>query len=270
MNEDATLKEQLGSAGTDTETFKAYTLVTDFPDIETLKSSLTPSHTLPKSVTSKKAKSAKEILGAEKSTIGIEASMNISKKGDKDDIITKTEKAFQERRQRLLKRCEKELKTPEPKAARPMTNDKKGITDILKSTVRRLTDVEFRNEVTIENIERQHHYTKTLLKGLQEKVSKLAKSMIEGVTENLNDVRATVEIIVNQLNSTTKVLTQYVNDATLVQIQPQLVEDLKKAEYVTEAVKLLKIEADPLKFNKVRTFKKYMIQMKGEGTSKVK
>ncbi|MCJ1258892.1 hypothetical protein MMC24_006726 [Lignoscripta atroalba] len=219
MNEDATLKKQLGSVRTDMKTFKAYTLVTDFPDIETLKSSLTPSHTLSKSVTSKKAKSAKEILEAEKSMIDIEASTDISKKEDKDDIVTKTEKVFQERQQRLLKRCEKELETSESKAACSMTNDKKGITDILEPTVRRLTDVEFRNEVTIENIEKQHHYIKTLLKGLQEKVSKLAKSMIERAAENLNDVRATVEIIVNQLNSTMKVLTQYVNDATLVQIQ---------------------------------------------------
>ena len=37
-----------------------------------------------------------------------------------------------------------------------------------------------------------------------------------------------------------------------------------------KAAKLLKIEADPSKFNKVRTFKKYAVQTKEEGTSKVK
>ena len=100
-----------------------------------------------------------------------------------------------------------------------MIDDKKGIADILKSIMRTLTDIRFRNEVMINNIEGQHHYMKTLLKALQEKINKLIKGMIERAADNINDLKATIDMIVNQMKSMMKVLTQYMNDAFLVQIQ---------------------------------------------------
>ena len=100
-----------------------------------------------------------------------------------------------------------------------MIDDKKGIADILKPIMRTLTDVRFRNEVMIDNIEGQHHYMKTLLKALQEKINKLTKGMIEEAADNINDVKAMIDMIVNQMKLMMKVLTQYVNDAFLIQIQ---------------------------------------------------
>ena len=266
MNEDMTLKKQPDLIRTDTETFQAYILVTDFSHVETPKSSLTSD--VRKSTADKKVMSVKDILRGscrEKSSLDVEAGSDTA-----ENIIVKTEKAFLKWCEKLQKRCSEKLQMSESKAAHSMIDDKKGIADILKSIMRTLTDIRFRNEVMINNIEGQHHYMKTLLKALQEKINKLTKGTIERAADNINDVKTMIDMIVNQMKLMMKVFTQYINDASLIQIQLWLIEDLKKAEYVVKAAKLLKIEADPSKFNKVRTFKKYAVQTKEEGTSKVK
>ena len=62
---------------------------------------------------------------------------------------------------------------------------------------------------------------------------------------------------------------KYANDASLIQTQPQLIEDLKKAGYTVEAAKLVKIETDSSKFDKVEMFKKFAMSEKRKGTDKV-
>ena len=99
-----------------------------------------------------------------------------------------------------------------------MIDNKKDIADILEPIMKILTDIRSKNEIMIENIEEQHHHIKTLLKDLQEKINKLTKDMIERAAENLNEIRATVNMIVNQMKLTMKVLTQYMNDVTFIQI----------------------------------------------------
>ena len=92
MNEDMTLKEQPDLTGTDTETFQAYILVTDFSHVKTSKSSLTSD--VRRSAADKKVMSVKDILKEscrEKSSLGVEAGSDTA-----ENIVVKTEKVFLE------------------------------------------------------------------------------------------------------------------------------------------------------------------------------
>ena len=96
MNKDMTLKKQSDLTGTDTETFQAYTVVTDFSHIETSKSSLTSD--VRKFTADKRVMSVKNILRGscrEKSLLNIEAGSDISMH-EVNDIIVRMKKAFLE------------------------------------------------------------------------------------------------------------------------------------------------------------------------------
>ena len=96
MNEDMTLKKQSDLTETDTETFQAYTLVTDFSHVKTSKSSLTSD--VRKSAADKKVMSVKNILREscrEKSSLSIKAGSDINM-CEVNDIVVKAEKAFLE------------------------------------------------------------------------------------------------------------------------------------------------------------------------------